>query len=152
MEKDFVTYNQALRLKALGFDEPCLLLVTHYGESKDKRSSLWMFTGCLPEGDDDGKTTIDYEFPEYPSNKEEYWQEINIPTFSQAFRWFRDKYYLPSCLEPYIQTKKDWEEELLYLPKIYTFEGKITLELSVYEEAESACLDKLLEIVESNLK
>lgn len=24
MEKEFCTYNQALRLKALGFDEPCL--------------------------------------------------------------------------------------------------------------------------------
>jgi len=105
MEKEFVPYDRSLRLKVLGFDEPCLLHVTHYGEMKETRSSLWMLNGYLAECNDDEKITIDYEFPNHPSNKEEYWQEINIPTFSQAFRWFREKYGIHSSPKKYDETK-----------------------------------------------
>ena len=144
MEKEFVPYDRSLRLKVLGFDEPCLLHVTHYGEMKETRSSLWMFNGYLAEGNDDEKITIDYEFPNHPSNKEEYWKEINIPTFSQAFRWFREKYglvfnlvgsgpYYPSIALTYVDGDSDIE--------LYEFD--------TYEEAELACLDKLIEIVEN---
>lgn len=160
MEKEFVPYDRSLRLKALGFDEPCLLHVNHYGEMKETRSSLWMFNGYLAEGNDDEKITINYEFPNHPSNKEEYWQEINIPTFSQVFRWFREKYQifhevLTDCTtEPkfvytyntFYGNPKDlteqewgWENNIGQYSDIYR----------TYEEAELACLDKLIEIVEN---
>ena len=136
MEKEFVPYELALRLKALGFDEPCLLHVNHYGEMKETHSSLWMLNGYLAECNDDEKITINYEFPNYPSNKEEYWQEINIPTFSQAFRWFREKYdYIGFIYQP---------NETGYWA--YSLEDKAKYD--TYEEAELACLDKLIEIVE----
>ena len=146
MEKEFVNYNQALKLKALGFDEPCLLHVTHYGEMKETRSSLWMLNGYLAECNDDEKITINYEFPNHPSNKEEYWKEINIPTFSQAFRWFREKYNLKSWIEEYTKNKYIYE---IRPHKIIDYkEGEIYV-YATYEEAELTCLDKLIEIVET---
>ena len=166
MEKEFVPYELAVKLKKLGFDEPCLLHVTHYGEMKETRSSLWMLNGYLAECNDDEKITIDYEFPNHPSNKEEYWQEINIPTFSQAFRWFREKYHL----EGEISKRYRWSvnapnpDETFYQWGIFDFTigrknyivwlagydaDKGEKACTSYEEAERACLDKLIEIVES---
>jgi hypothetical protein len=70
---------------------------------------------------------------------------LDNPTFSQAFRWFREKY----CLNSFIVDSKsyDWYfnindmqtddviSEVLYFKK--------------YEEAELECLKKLIEIVKN---
>jgi uncharacterized membrane protein len=144
MEKEFVPYELAFRLKALGFDEPCLLHVNHYGEMKETRSSLWMLNGYLAECNDDEKITINYEFPNYPSNKEEYWQEINIPTFSQAFRWFREKYNLCSWVYQ-VEDNRYFFSQL----KNGRYLVSKSSEYNTYEEAELACLEKLIEIIES---
>jgi hypothetical protein len=112
MEKEFVTYELALRMKALGFDEPCFGYFTSPKEliiqqPKDKNGVYVYFA----------------------------------PTYSQAFRWFREKYDLPSWTYEsegkwfWKIVKGDfWEQD----QKPYTF-----------EEAELACLTKLIEIVES---
>ena len=69
-EKEFVPYPLALKMKALGFDEPCFGCYT-----KDKELSY-----------------------DYSDNRGEghYFQDCAAPTFSQAFRWFRKKYSLHS--------------------------------------------------------
>jgi hypothetical protein len=140
MEKEFVSYEIAIALKELGFDEPCLNRFYTKPQSKmfgvDEKSRHYPIKNTSKK-----LYTMGEHFVLNDSNV------ILAPTFSQAFRWFREEYYLPSCLEPYIQTKKDWEDELVYFPKIYTLEGIITLELNVYEEAELDCLIKLIEIV-----
>lgn len=66
---------------------------------------------------------------------------IQLPLYQQAFRWFRKKYQLHSYIEGaypwyryYINSKDD------------RWEGHKTL---VYEEAELACLKKLIEIVKN---
>ena len=63
----------------------------------------------------------------------------SAPTFSQAFRWFREKYGLDNAVLKdrfVIETEED-------LPNwYYGFKS--------YEEAELACLRKLIEIVKSN--
>lgn len=44
MEKQFITYQQALELKRLGFDEPCI--VCFYGISRDdKEDGLYLPSG-----------------------------------------------------------------------------------------------------------
>jgi hypothetical protein len=64
MKKEFITYEQALALNQLGFDELCL---SYYeGES-------FSYRFASIEGDD-------YVIP--------------APLFQQAFRWFRDKHNL----------------------------------------------------------
>lgn len=118
MKHEFVPYEQALALKELGFDEPC------FG---------YYFTL-------NGK---DWEFAE----KSEYYRlddEINIggkfsllaPTFSQAFRWFREEHDLDNAVlkDRYvIETQED-------LPVWY-------YGFKTHEEAELDCLIKLIEIV-----
>lgn len=72
---------------------------------------------------------------------------INAPTFQQAFRWFREEYNLHSEIRSY--TAKFFTPVIQKLESIVTYieYGGVS-----YEEAELACLDKLIEIVESKNK
>ena len=63
MNKEFVTYEIALELKQLGFDEPC---IGYYKDMKGEKVLLY--------------DTMDFD------------GECNTPIFSQAFRWFEDNY------------------------------------------------------------
>jgi hypothetical protein len=65
MKKEFVTYEIALELKQLGFDEPCL---TGYSTITEK---LEYYSRPIVTKD---SFTVD------------------APTYSQAFRWFEEKY------------------------------------------------------------
>ena len=113
MEKDFISYDRALRMKALGFDEPCFgyyVLETN-GDYK-------LYDKC------EVKTYFTY---------------ILAPTFSQAFRWFREKYNLIAEFNWHFPSK-------CYATSIYP--NDFYLQTKSYEQAELACLDKLIEIVE----
>jgi hypothetical protein len=126
MEKEFVPYQQALDLKELGFDEPCFAAYEdkkwQLGEVKNSMS----YELCL-------KTDV---FP--------------VPTFSQAFRWFREKYNLHSeiLLDQTTQPKYCFE-----INKYEDFGNYEEIKIDewflyrTYEEAELACLIKLIEIV-----
>ena len=117
MEKEFVSYNQALRLKELGFDEPCF---AYYNKKQ-----LFSFTQVCNE-------PIKGYYIKM-SNR------LCTPTFSQAFRWFREKGY---------DVKVQKEYAGLYFGFYFTGVAWIIIGNGSYEEAESACLDKLLEIVQ----
>lgn len=68
------------------------------------------------------------------------------PTYSQAFRWFRNKYKLPSHIATYWQ--HDWNN---YSYQYYFVQDKVEWNniehYKTYEEAELACLRKLIDIV-----
>ena len=119
MTQEFVPYEHALALKELGFDEPC------FGGYDMETLKLWI--GYLNDGE---------QF-----NREYYYP---APTFSQAFRWFRKKYNLKSWVEEYTKNKYIYE---IRPHKITDYkEGEIYV-YATYEEAEIACLNKLIEIV-----
>jgi hypothetical protein len=118
MEQEFVPYEQALTLKELGFEEPC------FGYYTGDKMHLVIRPLMLRAN----------ELESYV---------VTAPTFSQAFRWFREKYG--------------------YLSNIHDFNGNFKATLSgncnwlgswtkTYEEAELACLIKLIEIVKNNEK
>ena len=116
MVKDFIQYTEALELKQLGFDEPCFAF---YDES------LY-----------------------FPNNENQYGTFCNqkldasscsAPTYSQAFRWFRDKYGLCIVIKPIDDKKLDLGYNLLK-------NGLIMNAHLTYEGAELACLRKLIEI------
>ena len=122
MEKEFVPYEFAVKLKALGFDEPCfgyydldgLQVNTHHWYPENKNSS--------------------FPLPHTTNNT-----KISAPTFSQAFRWFRERYSLCIVIKP-IDDKK------LELGYNLTKNGLIMGAYTLYEKAELACLDKLIEL------
>jgi len=75
MEKEFVNYEQALKLKELGFDEPCL---DKYDPRFKKLSSNM-------------ETWSNEHYPETLM--------IPAPLYQQAFRWFREKYDICPSIE-----------------------------------------------------
>jgi len=124
-EKEFVPYELALRMKTLGFAEPC-----------------W----CYFENNVffDSRFLKDYDYFEVMSKK--YSTYTLAPTFSQAFRWFRDNYDL------HVEIARDKENSKLYVFFITNSDDiyPVSMDFSdgrLYEEAELECLKKLIEIV-----
>ena len=124
MEKEFVPYDLAVKLKEAGFDEPCMGV--YYGDVEDIQF------------------TLNVRETQYYAQKG-YKDGVLAPTFSQAFRWFREKYGM------YSHIKTSGKISVLEFTWVsngkYGFFSKNGFE--TYEEAELACLDKLIEIVET---
>ena len=136
MEKEFVSYEQALALKELGFNEICL---AHYWEN------LFYY-----------KTTF-YQPATMPNSPE----SCLAPLKQQVFRWFREKYNLHYRITYYdpikaIEFQADYQG-FLYKTSAASFDGSLYLPhqsywklkdspYSTYEEAENACIDKLIEL------
>ena len=134
MENEFIPYTEALALKELGFDEPCFGF-----HSKIHGLMMVKTSGSSSLYKDAG--------------------ECLAPTFSQAFRWFREKYGLYS----WIQLHNGYINDSFYPELPITFSimdrktGNKYYERDIphnylyktNEEAEFECLQKLIEIVES---
>ena len=129
MEKEFVPYKESLELRKLGFDEPCF---GAYGR--------WGFMSS-----NDVHLLSDEVTQEYLDNKN-YTDEDGVclaPLYQQAFRWFRDNYQLHSTITSISQ--KSWQ---CHITKPNESLGKLYDEdFYTYEEAELACLRKLINIV-----
>ena len=135
VDKDFVLYEEALALKELGFNEPC---IGWWFVCNNKANLHLVENG---EAEDNNNIEISEEdFPEYESM---YKGSCSAPTFSQAFRWFDENTELMGFVVPSIKEghfdwliRIDWEEEIecdeAYSSRI---------------EAELECLRKLIEIV-----
>jgi hypothetical protein len=125
MEKDFVTYEQSIDLRDLGFDESHFGL---YGKSED---TLYKVIG------DKFDVVDDIHF-------------IKSPLYQQAFRWFREKYDLDSFVKHvYKSTIKVGYYFGIDKYKGVEFQTDFNTWYNTYEEAEQACLDKLIEIVKN---
>jgi hypothetical protein len=119
MESLFIPYEIALDLKELGFDEPC------FGYYKHEE--------LLIEG-------------KYKNSDHGF--SISAPTYSQAFRWFREKYILDSFVKHlYKSTIKVGYYFGIDEYKGVEFQMDFDVWYNTYEEAEHACLIKLIEIV-----
>ena len=117
MKNEFIPYEQALALKGLGFDEPCFAF---YNERQTLLSDEYMDKAqCI------------------------------APLYQQAFRWFRDKKLSDACVCRY-QGRDDGGVYYYYNITIdfgieetrHFKEGFFT-----HEEAELACLKKLIELL-----
>jgi len=154
MKNEFTPYDRSLKLKQLGFEDECMayyeISVTEVEHEEDGTSG--------PFGWKQGEVSFEKRF--FKNNiqgidcSNENWLEVGAPLFQQAFRWFREKYNLHSLIGIYPNTK-EWYSSYQDL----NWSGKETLDFNktedrsirfkTYEEAELACLDKLIEIVES---
>jgi hypothetical protein len=73
------------------------------------------------------------------------------PLYSQVFRWFREKHNIDAWVQPFVSEKQNGkpflpDESYVY----YIFKDGVYVDDAVnfldYEEAELACLQKLIEI------
>jgi hypothetical protein len=136
--KDFTLYPEALELKQLGFEEPCMMKV-YWLNSVHKDTKIPFKPSVYLNGKD---IEFKYSLPEKHPIEGFGALELNIPTYSQAFRWFREKYDLYADI--YRIGKKfnaGIEDMNIGSSKEMVVEGVD------YEEAELACLKKLIEIV-----
>ncbi len=136
MKKEFIPYELALRLKALGFDESCFAIWSGIDELNFSITDTVRLysSGFRINGTQSSKFYIN----DFNSLR------VAAPTFSQAFRWFREKYN--------INTVISWRDDLLNYDISLTEMKKhgcfhYTDNFDTYEEAELACLKKLIEIV-----
>ena len=125
MEKEFVPYEQALALKELEFDEPC------FGYYIDNKFEFFA---------DVRSCNTNSEFGFYPT----------APLYQQAFRWFREKHKLYHTINMF----GDWDKpQYSYLVSGRTMNNPAHMwhfeDKDSHEEAELACLIKLIEIVKN---
>jgi hypothetical protein len=130
MNKEFIPYELALRMKALGFDGFTLFHINRNNVLNSiSESPTSMFQYNMEPNEDDTDSLV------------------AAPTFSQAFRWFREKYNLfgysyPNDYQTYgyriVEVKSPENKEL-----IYDWGTNNT-----NEEAELACITALINIVE----
>ncbi len=120
MKNEFIPYDRALKLKQLGFNEPCFAsYVKETKELTQRRFADW-----------------------YKD------QQILAPLFQQAFRWFRDEYNLDKTINNWTEQPMDdviWDKAYQYYINGEAYHPYF----KSYEEAELDALDKLIEIVES---
>lgn len=118
MNKDFVTYEQAVQLKELGFNESCFACyINGYPKS-------------LSIGSADKKDVSKF---------------LLAPTYSSVFRWFREKHPYRFYIIPCSQHKKHLFE--ITLPSSIVYTSIEDYAYDTYEEAEQALLCKLIELV-----
>lgn len=137
LEKEFIPYNEALELKELGFNESCLGYWSNWGTQEP-------FLLTCELGTEKESCSI---------RRKNFL--CTAPTFSQAFRWFREKYELFGEVIMYIPQEGDLDGCFTYVFSIssvenYTKKAVVNRKYyTSYEEAELACLKKLIEIVKS---
>ena len=145
MKKEFIPYPESLALRELGFDEPCICGYSISTEQLETYSSFLVTRDSFT---------------------------VDAPIFSQAFRFFRKKYNLVHEIS-WSKYKGglnfDYDVFSLVLPtddelgneddialdkSMETYHSLVDKdfrwhESNTYEEAELACLKKLIEIVKN---
>ena len=136
MTTNFVPQEISKQLRELGFNEPC---IAYY----DKDGDLLGDIGINEDIDNLYRNSYFVIYKDFSES------EYTAPLYQQAFRWFREKYGLSgwvnesftgSSRQGVISIKS--EIGLKYYPTTTKF-------FDIYEEAELACLNKLIEIVKT---
>lgn len=131
MKREFVPYELALKLKELGFDGTC------FGWYEN--NELVTLLECI-----------------YPEDRLEFIKvgeiskRISAPTFSQCFKFFREKHNIDGLLHKTAEgSYYFWITECEYGNyNHYKYYNQMVY-FNTYEEAEIACLENLIELVES---
>ena len=128
MEKYFCNYNQSLALKELGFEEPCFA---------GYRDSEWIGT--------DGPNSRYFHAQLFSNHQfdDDQKKYCSAPLKSQVFEWFRKQHKLKGFVEP-VEYLDDTPETYMWVVYNECHSGAKQL---TFEEAESACIDKLIEII-----
>jgi hypothetical protein len=120
MNKDFTLYPEALELKQLGFKERCF---GHYWEN------LFYF-----------KTTF-----HHPSTMPNSPESCLAPTYSQAFRWFREKHNYHVIIDFNQSKNNKWYYGIIQID--HNISVSPDVEFETYEEAELAALKELIKTI-----
>lgn len=132
---NFIPTTQALQLKQLGFNKPCWSWYNIPDED---------IRDCYSEG----RSPIINSLEDWTAkfeNKEV--ENIGLPTFEQAFDWFRETFNYYKSLNRTHDQK--WFIDI-YLVEVN--KPKATVFGDTYEEVELNCLNELIKIVEEYIE
>jgi len=135
MEKEFVTYEQALALKELGFNEECMA-------GYDKEDNTLYIAYLINAG---------VQFNSHYYDK--------APLKQQVFRWFREEYgydvdYIRMPKDEVFPITKDSEIKwTVIIYRVYTNDFiDVGTYFNTYEQAENACIDNFIELAKQQKK
>ena len=95
INSEFVTYELCVKLKALGFDEPCMGYRTEKGNTLSFKMKIT-------------NSKLDKEAAKWRATyKGVLRNRVAAPLWQQAFRWFKELGY---DVEPYLIDPKPWLE------------------------------------------
>lgn len=126
MEKEFIPYELALKLKELGFDEECLA-----GYIRLRGSNSWELAFYKDRIINFNRTSNLY---------------VSAPLWQQAFDWFREKYSLHTEIRSYTAERFTFVIQELKNTVNYIEYGGINNIFKTYKEARQDCLEKLIEL------
>lgn len=140
---DYIPHELALELKKLGFEEPCEYNGTLYLKSQKNKEDG--YSG--PFGWKKGELTIDHSYfiNNYPKcdYSNEHYVCFGIPSWTQAFRWFRTKHDLHGTWTYSTTTKKDWVISI----NNKSINDARDEEYKTYDEAQVACLKEMIKLI-----
>lgn len=146
MKKDIVPHPFSLRMKAVGFDEPCFGVF--YG---DRANSDTADLGM----DDDYDFVMEFALGAVESQyyaQKRYKDGLLAPTFGQCFRWFRDVHDIEAKPITVIQGRRKWYKISAIIPnKNGEYENYYRyITYDNYEQGELASLVYLIEFIEQS--
>lgn len=119
MTEHFLNYEQSLAVKELGFDEPCF---GYYGESQED-SEIVLETRNVSQTGDLARIIC------------------SAPLKSQFFKWVRDNGIETTIVPMIVDTYKEYQFV------IFTLDEVVETGFDTYEQAEDACINKIIEIL-----
>ena len=135
MDKEFISFEQAKVLKELGFDETCFM---YWKYEPDGKAYKYYFSEPNVENEVGSNNSDEATFV-----------VCTAPLWQQAFRFFRENYKLGSTVS-HVNVQavhEDGYDYHIYGEYDSDFAYDIDSEkFSTFEEAQSACLDKLIEL------
>ena len=133
MEKEFVSYEVAVKLQELGCG-----VIMNYKYWRIEKNILVFHDNYNMQ------SIIDKGFDVECLN-------VYAPLKQQVFRWFREKYDLPNHIDTYWQ--HDWNDYSYQWSITENHEAWTSMEhYKAYEEAENACIYKLIELAKQQDK
>jgi hypothetical protein len=130
MEKEFVSYEIALKLKELGFDEPCFTYYHNINGNIRTGIVVSIYNAWTYAGTKKIETTL-------------------APLYQQVFRWLRNKYDIDISINTiyskYNENTIKQYSGVIDNKTMYTNVGFY----ETYEEAELAGLQKMIKIIEN---
>jgi hypothetical protein len=127
MKEFFVSYNEAMQMRDLQFNEPCM---AHYE----------IAMGIMPPV---------HLLHSYPMEEQKP-HLLLAPTHEQAFKWLRDNTTLP--MHPSIVPVDSWKSWSYIIisqdaTSLYEIKPDISLEFQAFEDAQTACLKHMLSLL-----
>jgi hypothetical protein len=145
MEEEFIPYELAFRMKALGYDEPCFAFYNHKKELYDINPNSFTATN----------SGVHYNVKFYHIfNKSVMVKLCTAPTWQSTFKWFRERDF-HTTIESYHCLGNDRPFGLGIDQKIngiwdyvdYSGDGNF----DTYEEAQIKAIESILEIMEKKI-